>query len=262
MRLRAALALIPAALLLAACSSENEPTQAIDEPPASAPAETGRGATQARIGEPVQRADGAYTITLDDVTVRTDCSTYGEDRSPADTGDKLIVATFTFETSDIPLPSQYMMPLEFYTVTGNKVASVPNSGGEYSCRDGSSGREDLLQPFSNSSYERVETFLVPIEAEWLGHRDPDTRQAFEWDISEVASPVAAEEIEPTPASTTPAYTPEQTYAPTQTYVPTATYSAPAPQTTTSSLEYNCSDISWRESMGAEGDRLCGTTWGS
>ncbi|MGX6508305.1 hypothetical protein [Rhodococcus sp. SJ-2] len=185
MRLRAAFALVPAALLLAACSSGSDPEPAPSEPAVTTPAQEGRGAAQASIGEPVQRADGGYTLTLTNVTERTDCDTYGEERSPADTGDKLIVAEFLFETSSAPLPSHYLMPLEFYSVTGNRVATVPNVGGEYSCSGGVSGRTDLKQPFSNSSYERVETFMVPVEAEWLGYRDPDTRQAFEWDISGV-----------------------------------------------------------------------------
>jgi hypothetical protein len=31
-------------------------------------------------------------------------------------------------------------------------------------------------------------------------------------------------------------------------------------TSTASLEFSCSDADWRESMGAEGDRLCGAPW--
>ncbi|MEV4634672.1 DUF2510 domain-containing protein [Rhodococcus coprophilus] len=34
---------------------------------------------------------------------------------------------------------------------------------------------------------------------------------------------------------------------------------PAP-TSAASLEFSCSDAAWRESMGAEGDRLCGAPW--
>lgn len=176
---------VAAALLLTGCSSDDpaptpEPTPGT--PTSEAPS-TPRGATQAGVGEPVERADGAYTITLTDLTEPADCGTYGEDRDPADEGGKLVIATFEFETSDYPLPSQYLMPLEFYTVTGDRVASVPNIGGEYSCTDGVKGRQDLAQPFSNTSYERVETFMVPVDAEWLGYRDPDTRQVFEWSIN-------------------------------------------------------------------------------
>ncbi|MGV9745460.1 DUF2510 domain-containing protein [Rhodococcus zopfii] len=56
---------------------------------------------------------------------------------------------------------------------------------------------------------------------------------------------------------------EQVPTTTHTYVqPTTTYVAPpAPTTTTSAnLEYSCSDATWRESMGAEGDELCGAPW--
>lgn len=44
---------------------------------------------------------------------------------------------------------------------------------------------------------------------------------------------------------------------------TTTYVEPVPATTSSpatNLEYSCSDADWRESMGAEGNALCGSTW--
>ncbi|WFS15172.1 DUF2510 domain-containing protein [Rhodococcus aetherivorans] len=41
---------------------------------------------------------------------------------------------------------------------------------------------------------------------------------------------------------------------------TRAYTPPPAPTTTLSLEYSCSDAAWRESMGAEGDALCGSTW--
>ncbi|MDH6284655.1 DUF2510 domain-containing protein [Prescottella agglutinans] len=52
----------------------------------------------------------------------------------------------------------------------------------------------------------------------------------------------------------------ETATPTSTLPPmTTTTAAPAP-TTGHTLEYSCSDAAWRESMGAEGDELCGAPW--
>ena len=66
---------------------------------------------------------------------------------------------------------------------------TPNIGGEYECAGGAEGREELVEPLPNSSFVRTETFLVSLGAQVLGYRDPETRQAFEWDISQV--PLAA-----------------------------------------------------------------------
>ncbi|MDH6679046.1 hypothetical protein M2284_003262 [Rhodococcus sp. LBL1] len=49
-----------------------------------------------------------------------------------------------------------------------------------------------------------------------------------------------------------------TTTPTSTLPPVTTTVAPAP--TQRPLEYSCSDATWRESVGAEGDELCGAPW--
>ncbi len=51
----------------------------------------------------------------------------------------------------------------------------------------------------------------------------------------------------------------ETATPTSTLPPMTTTAAPVP-TTGHTLEYSCSDATWRESMGAEGDELCGAPW--
>src|SRR5690242_2305233 len=54
------------------------------------------------------------------------------------------------------------------------------------------------------------------------------------------------------ATTTPTATPTTTVEP-EPVITTEAASVPA----THGLEYNCSDPTWRDQMGAEGDRLCG-----
>lgn len=253
MRLRGLFAAPAVLLLLAGCSSGEDTTPGATETTTSTQAGNERGATEASVGQPVQRADGAYTITADSFVEPTGCDTYGEDKSPADTGERLVLASFTFESHDVPLTRSYLMPMDFYSVTDGTVKPTPNIGGEYQCEGGAEGRPALNQPLPNSRFVRTETFLVPIGAQQLGYRDPETRQAFEWDITQV-QPAAPPPATEAPAAT-PTYEAEPTYTPEQ-----PAYTAPAPAETTSSLEYNCSDAAWRESMGAEGDRLCGSTW--
>lgn len=54
--------------------------------------------------------------------------------------------------------------------------------------------------------------------------------------------------------------PQSTEAPRPTTTPPPVTTTVAPAPTTRSLEYSCSDATWRESMGAEGDELCGAPW--
>ncbi|WP_064076966.1 DUF2510 domain-containing protein [Prescottella equi] len=54
--------------------------------------------------------------------------------------------------------------------------------------------------------------------------------------------------------------PQSTEAPRPTTTPPPVITTAAPAPTTRSLEYSCSDATWRESMGAEGDELCGAPW--
>lgn len=54
--------------------------------------------------------------------------------------------------------------------------------------------------------------------------------------------------------------PQSTAAPLPTTTPPAVTTTFVPEPTTRSLEYSCSDAAWRESMGAEGDELCGAPW--
>ncbi len=72
-------------------------------------------------------------------------------------------------------------------------------------------------------------------APWTATRFPPT-------TTTTTAPAAVPLVPQAEATTTTAYTPP-----------------PAP-TTTRSLEYSCSDPAWRESMGSEGDTLCGSTW--
>lgn len=51
----------------------------------------------------------------------------------------------------------------------------------------------------------------------------------------------------------------ETPTPTSTLPPVTTTAAPA-ATSQHTLEYSCSDATWRESMGAQGDELCGAPW--
>src|SRR4051794_23536572 len=113
MRIIRVLVALTATLLVAACSSDDEATS--DTPTSTI---AGRGATVGEIGKPVERTDGAYKITLVNVVDPGVCDTYGKAISPSDTGDRLLVANYLFETSDIPLKSAYLAPADFYTVTG------------------------------------------------------------------------------------------------------------------------------------------------
>lgn len=167
-----------ALLLLAGCSSDEQPRPTPGTTSAAPSTGNPRGATIATLGEPVQRADGAYVITADNVIEPTGCDTYGEDRSPAETGSRLLLATFTFESRNTPLTGSYLMPTDFYSVTDGTVQPTPNIGGRYQCEDGAEGRAVLHQPLPNSRFVRTERFLVPLGAQFLGYRDPDTRQAF------------------------------------------------------------------------------------
>lgn len=72
-----------------------------------------------------------------------------------------------------------------------------------------------------------------------------------------------------PVSSTPRTTARTTTPIPTTTQPTTVAVAPVAEPTTqqpisteptASLEFSCSDSDWRESMGLEGDRLCGTTW--
>jgi hypothetical protein len=54
--------------------------------------------------------------------------------------------------------------------------------------------------------------------------------------------------------------PKSTKAPRPTTTPPLATTTVAPAPTTRSLEYSCSDATWREAMGAEGDELCGAPW--
>lgn len=54
--------------------------------------------------------------------------------------------------------------------------------------------------------------------------------------------------------------PQSTEAPRPTTTPPLATTTVAPAPTTRSLEYSCSDATWREAMGAEGDELCGAPW--
>lgn len=97
------------------------------------------------------------------------------------------------------------------------------------------------------------------------------------ETNDASAPVAVSSAKPSPSrtttsprptTTTPAPVPAariiaDTTTVTTTPVTTAattTTVVPAPTTTTRSVEYSCSSETWRESMGAEGDALCGSVW--
>lgn len=233
------------ALIVPACSGGGDdaapsPVTGTSQTTVTVPAGNTRGAVESAIGEPVQRADGSYTLTATSFTDPGLCDTYGVDRSPADTGDRLILARFTFQTGSTPLSGSYLNPMDFYSVTGDVVEATPNIGGEYDCEGDAEGRTETNRPLPNSTVSVSESFLIPTAAQFLGYRDPETGEAFEWTLTDIAP---AAPVEPTPVYVPPAVEPD----------------LPAP-VDEGPLESSCSDAQWRESMGSEGDALCGSTW--
>ncbi len=249
-----------ATLLIASCSSDDGGSSS--SPTSSSPTSTsaGRGATVGQIGKPVERTDGAYKITLVGAVDPGVCDSVGTAGPPSDAVDRLLVATFILETSDIPLDSAYLATPDFYTVTDQTVRATPSVEDQYQCAGGSEGRTATNDPLPNAQILRTETFRLPITAQLLGYRDPDTRQAFEWDITgipaassqESAAPPPPETAQPTTA-TQPPENPDP--APEPVVIPPATTVAPDPDScvegTTryhenSGITYTCRDGSWHE----------------
>ncbi|MBY6676512.1 hypothetical protein HQ314_06255 [Rhodococcus sp. BP-332] len=196
MRITTTVVAFVAMLLVASCSSND---QSSSNPPTSKVA--GRGATTGRIGEPIERMDGAYKITLESIVNPGICDTYGAASSPIDTGDELLVATFALETAAIPLTGTYLATADFYTVTGQTVRAMPIIEGQYGCAGDTDGQTQADNPLSNTRSSHIKIFRVPVEANLLGYRDPYTRQAFEWDVTGIApAPYRGPEIAPIPST--------------------------------------------------------------
>lgn len=257
---RLCIALI-AALSVASCASGDEGVSSSSTLRSPTTTVDGRGATAARIGEPVERADGAYKITLEGVVDPGDCASSSTARSSSDTNDRLLVARFVFETSGIPLDGEFLATTDFYTVTEQTVRTTPNIDGKFQCENGIEGRAATNDPLPNARILRTETLLVPSEAQLLGYRDPDTREAFEWNIAGV--PTAPSQAAPTvlpPPTTVPPTTAPQPPAdatPTSGPVVTSPTTAVAPTSEScvegttryspnSGITYTCRNGSWRE----------------
>jgi hypothetical protein len=260
MRITSLFVALIATLLVASCSSDDE--AASSSSTSSSPTSTiaGRGATVGQIGKAVERTDGAYKITLVSVVDPGVCDTYDTARSPGDTGDRLLVATFDFETSDIPLDGAYLATMDFYSVTEQTVRATPNIEGRYQCEGGSEGQAATNNPLPNAHILRTETFSVPVKAQLLGYRDPDTRQAFEWDVTGIPTASSQEPaVPPPPVTAQPTTAPQPPEnpdpAPEPVLIPPVTTTAPDPDScvegTTrysenSGITYTCRDGSWHE----------------
>ncbi|PZU00034.1 MAG: hypothetical protein DI630_15585 [Gordonia sp. (in: high G+C Gram-positive bacteria)] len=260
MRLTGFVVALIATLLIASCSSDDESTSS--SPTSTSPTSTtaGRGATVGQIGKPAQRVDGAYKITLISVVDPGVCDTENTARPPSDTGDRLLVATFVFETSNIPLDGAYLATTNFYSVTDQTVRATQNVEDQYQCGVNSEGQTATNNPLPNAQILRTGIFRVPVQAQLLGYRDPDTRQAFEWDITGIPTapsqePAVApppETAQPTTATPPPE---EPDPAPEPVVIPPATTVAPdldsCVEGTTryhenSGITYTCRDGSWHE----------------
>ena len=249
-----------ATLLVASCSAGDEAASSSTTSGSPTSTIAGRGATVGQIGKPVERTDRAYKVTLASVVDPGVCDTDGTASSPSDTGDRLLVASFVFETSDIPLDSAYLAPADFYSVTDQTVRATPSIEGQYQCAGGSEGQTATNAPLPNANILRTETFRVPINAQLLGYRDPDTRQAFEWDVAGIPAASSQEpavspppEIAEPTTATQPPENPDP--APEPVVIPPATTVAPDPDScvegTTrysenSGITYTCRDGSWHE----------------
>jgi hypothetical protein len=260
MRFASLFVALVATVLVASCSTNDNATSSSQT--SSSPTSTiaGRGATVGQIGKPVERNDGAYTITLKSVVDPGVCDTSGTTRSPSDSGDRLLVATFVLETSETPLDGAYLATTDFYSVTDQIVRATPSIDGQYQCAGGSEGGSAMIDPLPNAQILRTETFSVPINAQLLGYRDPDTRQAFEWDITGIpTAPSEEPAVPPPPATEEPTTAPEPpadpTTAPEPVLIPPPTTVAPDPDScvegTTryspnSGITYTCRDGSWHE----------------
>jgi hypothetical protein len=164
MRITTTVVAFVAMLLVASCSSND---QSSSNPPTSKVA--GRGATTGRIGEPIERMDGAYKITLESIVNPGFCDTYGAASSPID--------------------------------TGQTVRAMPIIEGQYGCAGDTDGQTQADNPLSNTRSSHIKIFRVPVEANLLGYRDPYTRQAFEWDVTGIApAPYRGPEIAPIPST--------------------------------------------------------------
>jgi len=93
----------------------------------------------------------------------------------------------------------------------------------------------------------------------VGEEEPkDPSSAVTTSTSSAAPATATTSAPPATSAPVPSVTATAGVETATTYIPTSE-SVPAP-TTTVSLEYSCSDAKWRESMGADGDALCGSPW--
>ena len=261
MRITRLFVAVIATLLVASCSSDDQVTSSSSTSGSPTSTIAGRGATVGQFGKPIERTDDAYKITLASVVDPGVCDTNGTANSPSDTGDRLLVATFVFGTSNIPLDSAYLAATDFYSVTDQTVRATPSIEGQYQCQGGSEGETATNEPLPNANILRTETFRVPINAQLLGYRDPDTRQAFEWDIAGIPAASSQDEPGASPppetAQPTTATQPPQNPAPAPepVVIPPAPTIAPDPDTcvegTTrysenSGITYTCRDGSWHE----------------
>lgn len=243
---------LAATFLIASCSSDSHTGSSSPTSGSSTSTIVGRGATVGEIGEPVERSDGAYKLTLVSGEFSGVCEATPE--SPGDTDNRTLVATFALETSNTPLKGEYLSPSDFYSVTGQTVQATPDIGGR--CESISEGRSATNDPLPNARILRTETLLVPIAAQRLGYRDPVTRQAFEWDITRIpAATPEAPATPPPPTTPEPTTAPRPTPAPGPVWTPPTTSSAPNPDSCVegstrysenSGITYTCRNGTWHE----------------
>lgn len=217
MRLRAAFALVPAALLLAACSSsdttdQSEPTTSTATTEVEADAGlNARGAVEVALGETVTvTQNGVTVLEVSDTSLSTDGCDVNANAPEAITKQGFS-ATIQIGPSTI---TQWLWPSEFYYVDADRkiTRNIDTSDAE-PC----SGGNSFIDLPPNSGADGRVTLDVPNEAEVIGYSTTQGGQDLrvEWVLPEIAIPAATEgpaaeqapavvESTPTEAQTQPA----------------------------------------------------------
>lgn len=193
---------LAAVVALAACGSDDGSSGSTESTAVVSNSDhNSRGAVEASLGEAVARPDGAYTLTMTKLVEhgQNECSTYGESRTPASDGIRLISAHMLLDTGpSIPPGAMPTYVPNFYAADASGlVKSDIAAGGEYSCNGDGEGRAAANQnPMPNARIERIETFMVPVGSKVLGYRESQTRSdafAIEWPLDAVTQSVGGDD---------------------------------------------------------------------
>lgn len=226
MRLRAVFALVPAALLLAACGSSDTDQPETTTPAATTEADAGadlntRGAVEVALGETATvTQNGTTVLQVSDTSLSTDnCGTNTND--PDTITKQGFSATIEVGPTSIP---EWLWPSDFYYVDadGRITQNVATSDANPCSDPRVNAFKGLPQ---NSSAEGLVTLDIPNATEVIGYSTTQGGQDIrvEWVLPETVTPaVTVETTEQAPAvEVTPTATQTQPAAATQTQPATA-----------------------------------------